>query len=87
MRKLRWLRVWRSACRNEDSGTELLILSTVNSVSAGVVISRDISAQDLNILRCKTKTRKLFIIELSEPRAYALLPRVVLSLNKSTHQA
>jgi hypothetical protein len=37
--------------------------------------------------RCETNARKLLIIKLSEPRPYALLPGIVLSLNKSTHQA
>jgi hypothetical protein len=32
--------------------------------------------------RCKTNARKLLIIKLSEPRPYALLPGIVLSLNK-----
>jgi hypothetical protein len=44
-------------------------------------------AQGVNVLRCETKVRKLFIIKLSEPRPYALLPGIVVSLNKSTHQA
>ena len=44
-------------------------------------------AQGVNVLSCKTKVRKLFIIKLSEPRPYALLAGIVVSLNKSTHQA
>jgi hypothetical protein len=44
-------------------------------------------AQGVNVLGCKTKVRKLFIIKLSKPRPYALLPGIVVSLNKSTHQA
>ena len=44
-------------------------------------------AQGLNVLSCKTKVRKLFIIKLSEPRPYPLLPGIVVSLNKSAHQA
>src|SRR3954451_398227 len=35
----------------------------------------------------RTKVRKLFIIKRSEPRPYALLAGIVVSLNKSTHQA
>jgi hypothetical protein len=50
-------------------------------------IRRSSEAQGVNVLRCKTKVRKLFIIKLSEPRPYALLPGIVVSLNKSTHQA
>jgi hypothetical protein len=41
----------------------------------------------VNVLRSKTKVRKLFIIERAEPRPDALLPGIVVSLNESTHQA
>jgi hypothetical protein len=45
-------------------------------------------AQDGDVLRCEAKAaRKLLIINLSEPRTYALLRRIVLSLGESTHQA
>ena len=50
-------------------------------------IQRRSAAQGVNVLRCKTKVRKLCIIKLSEPRPYALLAGIVVSLNKSTHQA
>ena len=50
-------------------------------------IRRRSEAQGVNVLRSKTKVRKLFIIKRSEPRPYALLPGIVVSLNKSTHQA
>jgi hypothetical protein len=46
------------------------------------------AAQDGDVLRCEAKAaRKLLIIERSEPRAYALLGRIVLSLNDPAHQA
>ena len=41
----------------------------------------------MNVLSYKTKVRKLFIIKLSSPPVCRLLPRIVVSLNKSTHQA
>ena len=50
-------------------------------------IRRRSETQGLNVLGSKTKVRKLFIIKRSEPRPYALLPGIVVSLNKSTHQA
>ena len=50
-------------------------------------IRRRSEAQGVNVLRSKTKVRKLFIIKRSEPRPDALLPGIVVSLNKSTHQA
>ena len=50
-------------------------------------IRRRSEAQGVNVLRSKTKVRKLFIIERAEPRPDALLPGIVVSLNKSTHQA
>ena len=41
-------------------------------------------AQDGHVLRCEAKAaRKLLIINLSEPRTYALLRRIVLSLGES----
>jgi len=48
-------------------------------------IRRRSETQGLNVLGSKTKVRKLFIIKRSEPRPYALLPGIVVSLNKSTH--
>jgi hypothetical protein len=82
-------RASRSAWTNEDSGTQLFLSNMVSSVAAGFRnILGDSVAQDVNVLRCETKARKkLLIIKLSEPRPYALLPGIVLSLNKSTHQA
>ena len=50
-------------------------------------IGKRSEAQGVNVLRSKTKVRKLFIIKLSEPRPYALLAGIVVSLNKSTLQA
>jgi hypothetical protein len=50
-------------------------------------IRRRSETQGLNVLGSKTKVRKLFIIKRSEPRPYALLAGIVVSLNKSTHQA
>jgi hypothetical protein len=50
-------------------------------------IGRRSEAQGVNVLRRETKVRKLFIIERSEPRPDTLLPGIVVSLNKSTHQA
>ena len=50
-------------------------------------IRRRSETQGLNVLGSKTKVRKLFIIKRSEPRPYALLPGIVVSLNKSMHQA
>jgi hypothetical protein len=50
-------------------------------------IRRRSEAQGVNVLRSKTKVRKLFIIERAEPRPDALLPGIVVSLNESTHQA
>ena len=44
-------------------------------------------AQNEDVLRHETEARKLFIVELSEPRPYALLARVVVSPNKPAHQA
>jgi len=43
-------------------------------------------AQDEDVLGRETKARKLFVVELSEPRPYALLPGIVSSLNKPAHQ-
>jgi hypothetical protein len=50
-------------------------------------IWRRSEAQGVNVLRCQTKVRKLFIIKRTEPRPDALLPGIVVSLNKSAHQA
>ena len=55
--------------------------------SLGTVPTWGSVAQGVNILSCKTKVRKLFIIKLSEPRPYTLLAGVIVRLNKSTHQA
>jgi hypothetical protein len=66
---------WSSAQTRTPNGTD------VRS------IRRRSEAQGLNVLRRKTKVRKLFIIKRSEPRPYALLAGIVVSLNKSTHQA
>ena len=43
-------------------------------------------AQDEDVLGREAKARKLFVVELSEPRPYALLPGIVSSLNKPAHQ-
>jgi len=43
--------------------------------------------QNEDVLGHETEARKLFIVELSEPRPYALLARVVVSPNKPAHQA
>ena len=66
---------WSSAQRGGRNGSD------VRS------IRRRSEAQGLNVLSCETKVRKLFIIERSEPRPDALLPGIVVSLNKSAHQA
>ena len=43
--------------------------------------------QNEDVLGHETEARKLFIVELSEPRPYALLAWVVVSPNKPAHQA
>ena len=50
-------------------------------------IGKRSEAQGLNVLSRETKVRKLFIIKRAEPRPDALLPGIVVGLNKSTHQA
>ena len=44
-------------------------------------------AQDEDVLGRETKARKLFVVELSDPRPYALLAWVVVRPNKPAHQA
>src|SRR4029077_20783530 len=44
-------------------------------------------AQNEDVLGRETEARELFIIELSEPRPYALLAWIVVSPNKPVHQA
>jgi hypothetical protein len=44
-------------------------------------------AQDGNVLGRAAKARKLLVIQITKPCAYAVLRRVVPSLNKSAHQA
>src|SRR6516162_217890 len=44
-------------------------------------------AQNEDVLEREAQARKLFIVEISEPRPYALLARIVLSSNKPAHQA
>jgi hypothetical protein len=50
-------------------------------------IGKRSEAQGVNVLSRETKVRKLFIIKRAEPRPDALLPGIVVGLNKSTHQA
>lgn len=44
-------------------------------------------AQNEDVLGRETEARELFIVELSEPRPYALLAWIVVSPNKPVHQA
>src|SRR5215813_15646022 len=45
------------------------------------------AAKDGNVLGREAKVRKLLVIQISKPCAYAVLRRVVLSPNESAHQA
>jgi hypothetical protein len=64
MRSLRSMRACRSAWKNEDSGTELFLSNIVSSVAAAFRNFPGSSvAQDLNILRCETKARKLLELD------------------------
>ena len=82
-----------SSWLQRSSGASLQTPETACALSgrASAVIQRwhrpSSETQGGNVLRCKTKVRKLFIIKRSERSPYALLPGVVAGLNKSTHQA
>src|SRR5215471_8951338 len=81
-------RACRSACKNKDRGKELFLSNMVGS--AGGRFSqqgRSSVAQNEDVLGRETEARKLFIVELSEPRPYAPLAWVVLSPNRPAHQA
>ena len=75
-------RACRSACKNKDRGKELFLSNMVGS--AGGRFSqqgRSSVAQDEDVLGREAKARKLFVVELSDPRPYALLAWVVVSPN------
>src|SRR6516165_6249514 len=81
-------RACRSACKNKDRGKELFLSNMVGS--AGGRFSqqgRSSVAQDEDVLGREAKARKLFVVELSDPRPYALLAWVVVRPNKPAHQA
>ena len=67
-------RACRSACKNKDRGNELFLSSVVAPPGTGFRNSAESSmAQNEDVLGRETEARKLFIVELSEPRPYALL--------------
>src|SRR5262252_2196049 len=77
-----------SACENKDRGKELFLSSVVAPPGTGFRNRAESSmAQNEDVLGRETEARKLFIVELSEPRPYALLAWVVVSPNKPAHQA
>src|SRR5215468_1651213 len=81
-------RACRSACKNKDRGKELFLSSLVAPPGTGFRNRAESSmAQNEDVLGRETEARKLFIVELSEPRPYALLAWVVLSPNRPAHQA
>src|SRR5215471_934372 len=81
-------RACRLACKNKDRGKELFLSSVVAPPGTGFRNRAESSvAQNEDVLGRETEARKLFIVELSEPRPYALLAWVVLSPNRPAHQA
>src|SRR6516162_10055437 len=67
-------RACRSACENKDRGKELFLSSVVAPPGTGFSQQAESSmAQNEDVLGRETEARKLFIVELSEPRPYALL--------------
>src|SRR5262252_7010272 len=81
-------RACRSACKNKDRGKELFLSNMVGSAGGRFLQQGKSSvAQNEDVLEHETEPRKLFIVELSEPRPYALLAWVVVSPNKPAHQA
>jgi hypothetical protein len=46
-----------------------------------------VPAQDRNVLRREAKAREQLIIDILEPRPHAVLCRIILNLNESTHEA
>src|SRR6516165_5848938 len=67
-------RACRSACKNKDRGKELFLSSVVAPPGTGFRNRAESSmAQNEDVLGRETEARKLFIVELSEPRPYALL--------------
>jgi len=67
-------RACRSACENKDRGKELFLSSVVAPPGTGFCNRAESSmAQNEDVLGRETEARKLFIVELSEPRPYALL--------------
>src|SRR6516164_8167280 len=68
-------RACRSACKNKDRGKELFLSNMVGS--AGGRFSqqgRSSVAQDEDVLGREAKARKLFVVELSDPRRMRCLP-------------
>src|SRR5215475_2163705 len=81
-------RACRSACKNKDRGKELFLSSVVAPPGTGFRNRAESSmAQNEDVLGRETEARKLFIVELSEPRPYALLAWIVVGLNKPAHRA
>jgi len=67
-------RACRSACKNKDRGNEIFLSSVVAPPGTGFRNRAESSmAQNEDVLGSETEARKLFIVELSEPRPYALL--------------
>src|SRR5215472_10878897 len=67
-------RACRSACKNKDRGKELFLSSVVAPPRTGFRNRAESSmAQNEDVLGRETEACKLFIVELSEPRPYALL--------------
>src|SRR5262249_50829252 len=65
-------RACRSACENKDRGKELFLSSVVVPPGTGFRNRAESSmAQNEDVLGRETEARKLFIVELSEPRLQA----------------